>query len=193
MFYLLKTKETMENNKPTLLNQGMKFGLIMGFTQIAIYTLLYIIDKNLLVDFKIMLVILAINIALMVWPVRDYKKMNEGVITFKDAFMICFIAIAGGLLLGTVFNYFLYNIIDPGLADFIKEKSIEKTAAIMERFGASQDDIEKGLAGIEQQDFHMTPAKLGGTFLQGMIFGAIPALIIAAIMRTKTQPIDDIQ
>jgi hypothetical protein len=119
--------------------------------------------------------------------------MNDGIITFKDAFLICFIAIAGGILLGTVFNYFLYNIIDPGLADFIKEKSIEKTAALMERFGASQDVIEKGLADVEKQDFHMTPSKLGVTFLQGSIFGAIPALIIAAIMRTKTKPVDDIQ
>jgi hypothetical protein len=183
----------MENDKPTLINQGLKFGLVMGFVQIAIYTLLYIIDKNLLVDFKVMLVILVINIVLMVWPVRNYKKMNGGTIQFKDAFVICLLTIAGGILLGTVFNYFLYNIIDPGLSDFIKERSIEKTAALMERFGASQDDIDKTIAEVEAKDFNMSPSKLGGQFFQGVLFGCIPALIIAAILRTKTKSVDEIQ
>lgn len=183
----------MENDKPTIVNQGLKFGLIMGFIQIAIYTLLYIIDKELLVDFKLMIAILIINIVLMVWPVRDYKKQNGGTITFKDAFVICLLTIAGGSLLFIIFNYFLYNIIDPGLADFMKERSIEKTAAFMEKMGVSQDEIEKGIARIEDQDFKMSPTKLGAQYLQTVIFGCIPALIIAAILRTKTQPVDDIQ
>lgn len=180
-------------NKPTIMNQGLKFGLINGFIQIAIYTLLYILDKNLLVDFKVLLGVLVINITLMVWPVRDYKKINGGVITFKDAFFICLLTIVGGSLLIIVFNYFLYNVIDPGLADFIKEQSIEKTVGFMERMGVPQEEIEKGIARIEDQDFKMTPSKLGAQFLQTVLFGCIPALIIAAILRTKTQPVDDIQ
>jgi hypothetical protein len=183
----------MENDKPTIMNQGLKFGLIMGFIQIAIYTLLYIVDKNLMVDFKVGLGIMIINIVLMVWPVRDYKKMNGGTITFKDAFIICVLTIAGGSLLYIIFSYFLYNIIDPSLADFIKEQSIEKTAGFMERMGVPQEEIEKGIARIEAQDFKMSPAKLSGTFFQTVLFGCIPALIIAAILRTKTQPVDDIQ
>ena len=180
-------------NKPTIMNQGLKFGLINGFIQIAIYTILYIINKNLLVDFKVLLGILVISIALMVWPVRDYIKLIGGNITFKDAFFICLITIAGGSLLIIIFNYFLYNIIDPGLADFIKEQSIEKTVGFMERMGVPQDEIEKGIARIEEQDFKMTPSKLGAQFIQTVLFGCIPALIIAAILRTKKQPVDDIQ
>jgi hypothetical protein len=193
MFYLLQTILTMENNKPTLVNQGMKFGLIMGFIQIAIYTLLYIIDKNLLVDFAVLGVIFVINVALMVWPVRNYKKLNGGTITFKDAFVICLVTIAGGTLLGIVFNYFLYNVIDPGLADFIKERVMEKTVAFMEKMGTPQEAMEKAMADMEQQDFHMSPSKLGMQYIQAVLFGCIPALIIAAILRTKTKPVDDIQ
>ncbi len=183
----------METEKQTIVNQGMKFGLIMGFIQIAITILLYTLDKNLLVDFKVLAVIMVINIALMVWPVRNYKKQNEGTITFKDAFMICLLTIVGGTLLSIVFSYFLYNLIDPTLADFIKERTLEKTAGMMESFGAPQEAIEKAITDIEKQDFQMTPSKLGGQFLQAVLFGCIPALIVAAIMRTKQKPVDDIQ
>ena len=41
----------MDTQKPTLLNQGMKYGLILGFAQVVVYLLLYAIDKNLLVSF----------------------------------------------------------------------------------------------------------------------------------------------
>ncbi len=183
----------METEKTTIMNQGMKFGLITGFIQIAISLLLYAIDKNLLVDFKVLLAIMVINIVLMVWPVRNYKKQNGGTITFKDAFMICLLTIAGGTLLSLIFSFFLYNVIDPSLADFIKERTLEKTAAMMERFGAPQEAIEKGIADIEKQDFSMTPSKLSLNFLQAVLFGCIPSLIIAAIMRTKQKPVDDIQ
>ena len=183
----------MEIQKPTLVNQGLKFGLIMGFIQIAVTLLLYIIDKNLLVDFKIIFVLLLLAIVLMVLPVRAYKKQNNGSILFSEAFYICLIAIAGGTLLGNVFSYFLYNIIDPTLPEFIKEQTIEKTVAFMERMGTPQEDIEKGIAPLLEQDFNMTPAKLGGMFFQSVLFGAIPALIIAAIMRTRVKPLDDIQ
>jgi hypothetical protein len=183
----------MNTIQQSILNQGMRFGLIMGFVQVAATLLLYIINKNLLVDFKILALLMVINIALMVWPVRNFKRANNNTIDFKNAFFICLLTIAGGTLVGIVFNYVLYNIIDTGLADFIKERTIEKTVGFMERMGTSQEDIEKAIAPIEEQDFRMTPAKLGGQYIQAIIFGAIPALIIAAILRTKKKPLDEIQ
>lgn len=183
----------MDTQKPTLVNQGMKYGLILGFAQVVIYLLLYVIDKNLLVSFWVGAVMMVLSIALMVLPVRSYKASNGGVIDFKDAFIVCLITIAGGALITTVFNYLLYNVIDPSLAEFIKEKAIEKMSSMMEKFGGSQEDIERGIESIQKQDFSQSPARLGTQYISGVLFGAIPALIIAAIMRTKTKPVDDIQ
>jgi hypothetical protein len=76
----------MENDKPTILNQGMKFGLILGLTQIAISLLLYLIDKTLLVSMWVGFTILVISIVLMVLPVKSFKKMQGGIITFKGCF-----------------------------------------------------------------------------------------------------------
>lgn len=183
----------METEKTTIVNQGLKFGLIMGFVQIAITLVLYMVNKELLVDFKILLLLLVVSIALMVWPVRNYKKLNDDTITFRDAFLVCLIAIAGGSLLSTVFNYVLYNLIDPSLSEFIKERTIEKTVGFMEKMGTPQEDIERAVGPLLEQDFKMTPAKLGGQWFQSVLFGCIPALIIAAVLRTKTKPVDDIQ
>lgn len=182
----------MEVQKPTLLQQGMKFGLILGFTQVVVYLLLYVIDKNLLVSFGVGAMIMVLSIILMVLPVRNYKSIT-GVITFKEAFVICLITIAGALLITTVFNYILYNIIDTTLAEFIKENVIGKTASMMEKFGAPQEEIEKQITKLQAEDYSQSPGRLGIQYMSGVLFGAIPALIIAAILRTKNKPVDDIQ
>ncbi|MES2559585.1 MAG: DUF4199 domain-containing protein [Bacteroidota bacterium] len=183
----------MDAQKPTLLHQGMKFGLILGFTQVVIYLLLYAIDKNLLVSFAVGGVMIVISIVLMVLPARNYKSLNGGSIDFKEAFLICLITFAGGALVTTVFNYVLYNLIDPSLSEFIKEKAIEKTVTLMEKFSSSQEDIEKAIAPLQEQDFSQSPARLGSQYISSVLFGAIPSLIIALIVRTKNKPLDEIQ
>jgi hypothetical protein len=176
----------MEENKLSgLMNHGLKYGLILGFTQVAITLLLYIVDKTLMVSFITNIIIMVIYITLMVLPARSYKKQQGGIISFRDAFFVCLLTIAGGTLIMVVFNYFLYNFIDPGLADFIKNQAIEKTVSLMEKFGSSAEDIDKAIKPLTQEDFTMTPSKLLGQYFQTVLIGAIPALIIAAIIRSK--------
>jgi tetrahydromethanopterin S-methyltransferase subunit G len=181
----------MENDKPTILNQGMKFGLILGLTQIAISLLLYLIDKTLLVSMWVGFTILVISIVLMVLPVKSFKKMQGGIITFKDAFLVCLATVICSLLITSIFNFVLYNVIDPTLADFIKQESIEKMASFMEKFGTPAEEIDKAITKIEAEDMSMSPARIGKSFIFGILFSAVVALIIAAIIRTKTQPVDD--
>jgi tetrahydromethanopterin S-methyltransferase subunit G len=85
----------------------------------------------------------------------------------------------------------LYNVIDPTLADFIKQESIEKMASFMEKFGTPAEEIDKAITKIEAEDMSMSPARIGKSFIFGILFSAVVALIIAAIIRTKTQPVDD--
>lgn len=183
----------METHKPTIVNQGLKFGLILGFVQIAILLLLYMIDKNMLVSMWVGIVSFLIAITLLVLPVKNFKTLQGGQITFKEAFMVCIVTAAGALLLSSVFNFLLYNIIDPSLPEFIKQQAIEKATVMMEKFGSSQEDIEKALTSMESQDFSQSPSRLGSQYFWGVIIYSIPALIIAAILRTKPQPVDDIQ
>lgn len=179
-------------NKPRISDLALRYGLILGFAQIAINLILYIIDKELMVSFWVGLLTLAVSIIIIVMPVRQFKRDN-GSILFKEAFLICLITMAGAGLISTVFNYVLYNIIDPDLSTFIKEQTIQKTVSVMEKFGASEEDIAKSIEGMNQQDFSFSAKRLGSQYLWAIVFSSIPALIIAAIMRTKQKPFDDTQ
>jgi phosphatidylglycerophosphate synthase len=183
----------METNKPTIVNHGLKYGLILGFIQIAIMLLLYIVDKALMVKWWIAIVSLVLLIVMLVMAVKSYKKQQNNTINFKDAFVLTLIVGVSALILNLIFNYLLYNVIDPSLPEFIKQKAIENTMSMMEKFGADENAMNKALEQLETQDFSQGPSKLGMQLIWGVVFDAIFALIIAAIMRTKQKPVDDIQ
>lgn len=178
--------------KASITQTALRYGLILGFTQVAITLLAYIINKELLVSFWYGSINLVINITILVIAVKQVKK-PDNFITFKDAFLICLISMIGAALLGNVFFYLLYNVIDPDLSNFMKEQTINKTVSMLEKLGSSEEDIAKAITPLEQQDFSQTPATLGKQFMWSALLSAIPASIIAAIMRTKQKPTDEIQ
>ncbi|MCE2788174.1 MAG: DUF4199 domain-containing protein [Bacteroidota bacterium] len=173
----------MENQKPNIVQHAMKFGFIMGLFNILVQLAIYLIDKALLVSFSIGIITMIINLILVIYPVRLYRKELEGFISFKEAFIIGLIVFAGSGLITIIFQYLLYNLIDPQLPDYIKEKAIEKTVGLMERFGAGQEEIAKAIEPLEKEDFHQTPSKLGSSYLSNVLIGAVLSLVIAALTR----------
>jgi hypothetical protein len=173
----------MENEKPNLVQHALKFGLIMGLFNIVLQLGIYIVKKELLVSFWVAFAAIVVTIVLAIYPIRNFRSQQGGSITFKDAFLIGFIVFAGSGLLTNVFQYLLYNFIDPQLPDFIKEKAIEKTVGLMERFGAGQEEIAKAIEPLEKEDFKQTPAKLGTSFLGNVMMGAFLSLLIALFTR----------
>jgi hypothetical protein len=180
----------MEDQTKAHLEHALKWGLILGMTNIVIYLLGYIVDKTMITHWWYGLISLAINITLMVVPVVSKRKELGGVISLRDAFLICFVVIAGGSLLQSIFNYILYNLIDPGLSDFIKQKTIENMTSMMERFGAPQESIDKALENIQNTDFSQTPARIGKQYFFMVLFGGFIALIVAAILKRKQKTTD---
>jgi hypothetical protein len=180
----------METQKNRLIQHGLQWGLILALVNIAIQAISYMINKQWLVSFWLGGISLVINIILLIIPVIKYRKELGGYIDFKNAFFVCLLVYLGSSLISTVFQYVLYNIIDPELSTYVKEKVLESTSSMMEKFGTPQEDMEKALADIEKQDFSQTPAKLGKQFLWGILFGGIISLIIAAILR-KQPKIED--
>ena len=173
-------------NKNAQLQYGAKWGFILGLVGIIIQVLCYVINKELLVTMSFGFSVLAITIAILVYALINYRKENGGVLTFKEGFMITLYAFIVSSLLTTIFNYILYNFIDPDLSNFIKEKAINTTTQMMEKFGAPQDKIDETIEKMQSQDFSQNLYASLKQFLGSIIFGAIIALILAAIL--KKQP-----
>lgn len=182
----------MENNNKANIEHGLKWGLISGMINIVITILAYAIDKSLLTQWWLGLTTLAINIALMVIPVTSRRKELGGFISFGNAFVICFLVLAGSALLQSVFTYILYNLVDPELSEFIKEKAIETATSMMEKFGAPQESIDKAIEEMQNENFAQTPARIGKQFFFGLLFGAVIALIVAAILK-KNPKVPDME
>ena len=182
----------MEDQTKANFEHALKWGLILGMTDIIIYLLAYIIDKSVMASMTLGLAMWVINIILLIIPVTIKRKELGGLISFNDAFVICFVVFIGGALLQTIFNYILYNLIDPGLTEFIKQKTIETTTALMEKLGTPQESIDKAIDDIQSKDFSQTPARISAQFLFMLVYGGIISLIIGAIFK-RTPKITDIE
>lgn len=179
----------MESKNKELIEHGLRWGLMLALITITIQMGSYLVNKELLVSMWAGIFYLLITIVLMVLPILQQRKEQNGLISFKEAFLIAFIVSVSSSLITQVYTYVLYNLIDIELAGFIKEKAVESAASMMEKFNTPQEEIEKQLEKMQEQDFSQTPGTIAKQFLWGTIVGAIIASIIAAIL--KKQPKTD--
>ncbi len=177
----------METNieKPSLVQTGIKYGLILGFVNIGLNLILYFFNKEYMISFTYMFVILLVGIVITVLCVREWKRENGNIISFANAFLLCMLCVAIGNLLYTIYDYILYNFIDKELAGYLKEKVLDKTVGMMEKWGAPQESIDQTIEKMEREDFSRSGLSSLTNYLKGMLFQLIPALIIAAIMKKK--------
>jgi H+/Cl- antiporter ClcA len=173
------------NNQQSLIQFGLRWGLISGLAGVIMYTLVYAINRGYLVSFAVGAIMLLITIGLLVYPVYSYRKSNGGFMEFKDAFLLCLVIFASSSLISTVYQFLLYNIIDPTLPEFIRESTLQKTVAMMEKFGADSEAIDKTTEELQNQDFNFSGGRLAQSYFLGLLFGAFISLIVGAIFRKQ--------
>ncbi len=166
--------------------RSIQFGIIAGIAYCLGMLLLYFIDRHLfgslwkVVPFLIILIMAAYSAY-----VRRQTKGNH--ITFREAlkasFIVCLIAEA----MGQVFNYSLYNFIDPELSTFIKEMTVSKSKAMYENWNITEEEISKRIEQLKQQNFSLTVEKVGIGFAFWLIIEFIYSCIVAAIIKKAPQ------
>ncbi len=167
---------------------AMKWGLTSGLVSIAYTILLYVIDAKLMASILWTSFSLIFIIAIMVMAVKEFRKSQEGFISLSEALFTGFFTFAIGALISVLFGYVLMNYIDANLPILIKDTVQENTIAMMQKFGASEDDISKTLEKLNEKDYSVTLGKTMINFLASSAFGFVLAFIIAAIMK-KNRPV----
>lgn len=161
----------------------IKWGLFLGGVNVLYILLLYIVDVSLLVSFWNSLIAFALTVVFMVLAMREQRNLNGNVLAYGNAVVL---GIGVGVLssiVGVAFNGILYNVIDPGLAETMKELTIEKTASMMEGFGASEADVEKALENMDTRSFEQDFRSMATALMVSAIFSAFVALIVGAFMK----------
>ncbi|WP_236980892.1 DUF4199 domain-containing protein [Membranihabitans maritimus] len=167
-------------------NKAINFGLIAGGSVVIIMFVLDLINNRMLISTGMSYFPTLVLIIAMFLSVREAKKSTD-YLPFSEAFKQSFLPFIIGNAIYMIFNYLLYNFIDPELADLAKEKALEIfDSGVFNNF-VDEEQRELMIESIQENSFQST---LGQTFL-GYLFslvipGAIVSLVLAAIYRTRS-------
>lgn len=163
---------------------GIQFGIITGVTSVLITTIIYITNLELFTSMWIGLLSIALYIVIGIVLLNKTKKKLNGEFSFKEAFTTYFISAVIGILISVIYNIILFNFVDPGAKEIIKEHTIKYTVQMLEKFGTPKSAIKEAIKELETNDqFSISKLLQGSVF--SILFSAIFGLILAAIFKSK--------
>lgn len=164
--------------KPSIYAVAIKYGLLTGLLYVVFATVNYITESygNF---FLALLVSIVISVTGIVLALREFKKQNNGFMTYGQGLGLgLMVSIIAGLISG-LFSMMYIQFVDPGMP----EKIIDATMEQMASFGVD-DSILEGQREEIMSSF--TPLKQLTSALSNAFFsGLILSLIIAAVMKHK--------
>ncbi|MFH6993654.1 DUF4199 domain-containing protein [Flavobacterium sp. FlaQc-48] len=164
---------------------GITYGAMIGIASALITATIYAVDLNLFTAWWMGLIGLAISLTLSIVLLSKTKKDLKGIYTFKEAFTTYFIAAVIGILISTLFNILLFNVIDPGAKDTLNELIIKYTAGMMQKFGSPASVINETIAKMKETNPYSTVELLKGSVF-AIVISSIFGLIFAAFFKSKT-------
>ncbi|MFM1931728.1 MAG: hypothetical protein RL226_1031 [Bacteroidota bacterium] len=163
--------------------KAITYGAIAGVVTAVLYLLFYLIDKGLMANWWLGLIMFPIPIVAMVMANKAIRN-EQGFLTFGNGFLNALVAGITYSLVAVLFQILLYNVIDPTLPEYLTEKSIEKTAEFMQKFGMPEEQMEIAMAEAAKgiQDAFSTTQMLLSVLWSAFIW-AIIGLIVGLIMK----------
>lgn len=164
-----------------------KWGAILGLISIIITLAFYLIDVTLMVHWSVGLISFIVSLGVLIYSGREYRSKSGGYLAFGKAFLHSFVVLVVASFIGSVFNYLLFNVIDPGLADVLVKQQMDATMQMMESLGGNAEMMDNMEEGI-RKGYTLQGQAMG--FLWMILLSAIGSLIIGAINK-KNPPKDD--
>ncbi|MCM8570778.1 DUF4199 domain-containing protein [Gramella jeungdoensis] len=160
------------------------YGVYLGIGLVLILALAYAFDLSLFTKwwFGVGLLIFVVILASM--STSKAKKVSVSLFKFKDAFAAYFLTVFIGTLISLVFGMILFNIIDTEAAKTLTELTIESTRAMMEGFGAPEEQINEAIQKMQEENQYSLVNQLKGYGFQ-LILYALIGLIVALVFREK--------
>ncbi|MBY5956572.1 DUF4199 domain-containing protein [Membranicola marinus] len=168
--------------------KSVNLGLIAGGAIVVIMFVVDIIDNHMMVHFAMSYFPTLLLIVAMFLSAREAKK-DYNHLAFSDAFKEAFIPFMVGNGIYMIFNYFLYNFIDPELGDIAREKALEIFDNGVFDNILTADQRELMIETTRENTFRPTLGQSFTGYLFSLILpGGLVALILAAIYRTRSKP-----
>lgn len=168
-------------------NPAIKNGVIAGLFLVLGSLIPYFIDPTLYLNPWIQFSLFIVYIVFMTKTGNEVRALNGGHISWGEAFKPIFLTGFIAAFMGVVFQYVLFNFLDPSVWELQKQLSLEVFDSLIESGWANEEDLEADIEKIENSVFTIVEAlkAFGG----GCLMGLIPSAIIAAIVK-KDNPND---
>jgi hypothetical protein len=165
--------------KPALI-----YGAILGFVSVFISLVFYFIGMA-TVNW-VNWVNGAIGIVLLVYLMLNYRREYlGGFATFGQIFWMVLVAGIISTIIGSIYTYLLYTVIDPGLLEQVKIAAQEKIMSNSRIPESMYDDI------FERMEKRTTVTSIVRmSLIAGPIVQAIIGLIVAAFIKKEESPLD---
>lgn len=166
-------------------NKAVNFGLISGGAIVVIMFVVDMIDSRMMVNFMMSYFPTLVLIVAMVFSVREARRDVE-YLDFTGAFKAAFLPFVIGNGIYLVFNYVLYNFIDPGLADLAREKALELFDRGLLNNLMNEEDRELMLEATRENSFRPTLSQSFLGYMFSLVFpGGVVSLVLATIFRSR--------
>ena len=175
----------MDKKNTSVLYNGLIWGLILAFAGIIYNVLLYMLDLNLnqALGFGGMV----ISLVVMIFGIRSFRdNVRDGILPFGTAFGFLMIIMIVSAIIGNIYAYLLWTVIDPDILTKMMDMQMEK---MMDK-GIPEEALDQAMKVTAK---FMKPGVMlaMGTATQ-LFFGTIISLIIAAIFKKEDDSEDPI-
>ncbi|MEM7186825.1 MAG: DUF4199 domain-containing protein [Bacteroidota bacterium] len=174
----------MDTTNVSFKKSATNYGLILGGVLAVTVALLYSISLESLTKWWLGIILFLVSLVFGIISVGKAKSILGGFISFKQAFTSYFITIVIGLGISVLTSILIFNVVDPGAAEYLNEQIVEITRSMMERFGAPESEIDKAIADLEGKNNYSMGNQLQSFFFQ-IIFYSVFGLLVALIMKRK--------
>ncbi len=167
-------------------NKSVYYGLLYGGASIAIYLVLWLVNPRLIMDMGIGTALsFGLPIVFMYLSIKATRDQQEGLISFGEAIKSSFITYVIGSLMGIIFTYILYNMIDPSLLELQKEVAVETAEKMMSMLGQDNEEMLEEMREemAEQSDQLGMGQLMMGWFISLLFPGLMLSLIMSAILK----------
>ncbi len=161
-------------------NIAIKYGIIAGVGVVAYFLLFYLTSVELFFNPVVNWGVLVVYLAGMVKACADQRKLQKD-FPFKDALRTAFLTFAIASLAFYIFNYLLFNVINPDLAEVQKEILVEQMGKMAGRLQLSE--LKDQIKEFAKQDFRITIRNTMMSLAQSLIGGFVLSLAVAGLMK----------
>lgn len=171
--------------KVNVINEGLKYGSICGLIAVLLMYGSWAMGLNAFVAAQFWGNFIPYMIVIIILGGLQVRKQNGGLLPFAQALKFSFLSYVVVAVIVAIATYVLYNVIDKDLTQKSMQVAMDKTRTMMEKFGASEDDIAKAMKRTEEgsKDTGAGKILLGtGLFL---IWDFCKSLLISLVIRKE--------